>query len=60
MREIDRIDAYIARIEEIWKSNPDLRFTQLILNCFNDSDYYLEDRESLQKIIDFYKGGLNA
>lgn len=63
MRNINRIDNYIDTIKEIWKKYPDLRFTQLFLNCFNSTfDYYMEDDESLKRISNFYevhKGGVS-
>lgn len=50
MRDINRIDDYLDVIMKIWKKNPDLRFSQLVLNVFTDSslDYYIEDDKSLE------------
>lgn len=55
MRDPNRIEEYIKIIEAIWKENPDLRFSQLVLNVFkNNSDYYLEDDITLKMFIDTY------
>jgi len=56
MRDPRRIENYLEALQVIWEHYPDLRFTQLILNVFgnNPSDYYLEDEDSLQLLIDTY------
>ena len=55
MRDPNRIEEYINVIETIWKENPDLRFSQLVLNIFrNNSDYYLEDDITLKMFVDTY------
>lgn len=56
MRDINRIDNYLDVIMKIWKKNPDLRFSQLVLNVFTDSslDYYIEDDKSLEMFKHMY------
>lgn len=54
MRDPNRIDNFLKIIEKIWKSNPDLRFNQLVLNAIDENDYYLEDDESLEKFKYIY------
>lgn len=55
MRDPKRIDKYINALTLIWKENPDLRFSQLVLNVLrNPSDYYLEDDVTLQLFLDLY------
>lgn len=56
MRDINRIDDYLNVIKKIWKQNPDLRFSQLVLNVFTDSslDYYIEDDKSLEMFKHMY------
>lgn len=56
MRDINRIDDYLNVIKKIWKKNPDLRFSQLVLNVFTDSslDYYIEDDKSLEMFKHMY------
>ncbi len=42
-------------IFKIWIAYPDLRFCQLIGNCFKDPDvYYQEDEELVQKLKERY------
>ena len=56
MRNPGRIDDYLAVIEKIWKDNPDLRFSQLVLNVFtNPFDYYKEDEETVQMFKEVYR-----
>ena len=57
MRDPNRIDSFLITIEKIWKSNPDLRFNQLVLNASDEDDYYLEDDESLERFKHIYEIG---
>lgn len=59
MRDPNRIDNFLKTIEKIWKSNPDLRFNQLVLNAIDEDDYYLEDDESLERFKYIYGIGDN-
>ena len=45
MRDPARIDKILKLIEKIWNRYPDLRLTQLIMNCLkiNYDPYYIED-----------------
>lgn len=63
MRDPKRIPKFLDVFKQIWKMHPDLRFSQLILNCAkpdkNDPSkmedlYYIEDEELLQRIISTY------
>jgi len=62
MRDPERIDEVLKIIEEIWKASPDLRLTQLILNCAmtnehfrNDGDmYHVEDDDLLERLFNLY------
>lgn len=55
MRDPNRIDDILERLKDIWKTYPDLRLGQLILNVANDPLlYYLEDDELLNKMEEIY------
>ena len=56
MRDPRRIEKYLKILEQVWEQYPDLRFTQLILNVFgnNPADYYIEDEDSIQLLINAY------
>ena len=54
MRDPNRIDNFLKTIERIWKSNQDLRFSQLILNAIDEDDYYREDDEILVRFLSVY------
>ena len=48
MRDKERIEPYLKRIEEYWLEFPDLRFTQVLVNMniipnFPGNWYYKED-----------------
>ena len=55
MRDPNRIDRILKRVEEIWKENPDLRLTQLIMNvlALNVDPYYIEDDTLEKKLIEY-------
>lgn len=56
MRDINRIDFILQRLEVIWKKYPDLRLGQLIMNVGNENSlYYLEDDELIEKLERFYE-----
>lgn len=51
MRDINRIDAFCAKLAEIWKKVPDLRFFQLMANVTEKNDlFYTEDDQALTLI----------
>ena len=57
MRDINRIDDILKRINKIWKQYPDLRLGQLIINLESICDiplYYLEDEELINALENFY------
>ena len=44
MRDVRRIPRIMEILEKIWVTNPDLRLTQIIGNCFEPGDlYHIED-----------------
>lgn len=55
MRDPNRINNFLNVISIIWKTNPDLRFSQLILNAIDNDDYYREDDEILARFLSVYK-----
>ena len=57
MRDPKRIKRILGHIEEIWKVNPDLRMTQLIMNALEiyEDPYYIEDDHLEKKLIDVKK-----
>ena len=54
MRDPNRIDKFLRVIETIWKTYPDLRFSQLVLNAIDNDDYYREDEEILARFLSVY------
>ena len=56
MRDINRIDPLLAKLGELWKQYPDMRFGQLVINIFHDlgkDPWYLED-DAWMEILDTY------
>lgn len=58
MRDINRIKPTLKKIEELWLSNPDLRFGQLVVNIFRAEEeiqkiFYTEDDVFLEKLNEF-------
>ena len=57
MRDVNRIDECLNRIKTIWKTYPDLRLAQLIINIEGQCTtplYYMEDKELIEKLEKFY------
>lgn len=54
MRDPNRIDNFLETLKMIWKANPDLRFSQFVLNAIDEDDYYLEDDETLVRFLSVY------
>jgi hypothetical protein len=57
VRSPDRISPMLSALEEIWRTHPDLRLTQLILNaCPSDFSraYNVEDGDLLMRLDDAY------
>ena len=52
MRDPERIPKILARLERVWKVNPDLRLGQLISNTAKDEFtlFYIEDEELIEKM----------
>lgn len=60
MKDPNRIKPFLARIEQLWLKNPDLRFGQLMIwlakiEELNPKLFYLEDKEFLEKINELEK-----
>lgn len=60
MRDINRIQTTIEKLEKLWLANPDLRFGQLIMNIISPEDpnpklFYIEDDEFLRKLEEIDK-----
>lgn len=55
MRDVNRIDSILARLNILWKEYPDLRLGQLLLNACTDPQlYYIEDEELISKLERLY------
>ena len=54
MRDPNRIENFLETLKMIWKVNPDLRFSQFVLNAIDEDDYYLEDDETLVRFLSVY------
>lgn len=53
MRDPARIDKVLSMLKSYWKSNPDLRFVQMVMSIVGDGDYfYLEDEEFIKFLHD--------
>lgn len=60
MRDPKRIKPFLEKIEQLWNSNPDLRFGQLVMAIAktgesNPALFYMEDDEFGEKINDLKK-----
>lgn len=60
MRDKKRITRILNLIETIWRQNPDLRLTQLIMNALamSSDPYYIEDEKleaQLKVLYEEYK-----
>ena len=55
MRDINRIQPLLEKIESIWIKHPDLRLGQLISCAVNDSEdiFYIEDDKLLEGLDKF-------
>lgn len=62
MRDIDRIDPFMARLTELWKIVPDWRFGQLVMNFLSfigRDPFYLED-DKMEELIAEYEEKLSG
>ena len=62
MRDVNRIDPFLAKLGEYWKMVPDWRFGQFISNVFGFIAYnkgrdifFPEEDEMIQLIAEFFK-----
>lgn len=54
LRNRERIDPMLSKLEEAWKLCPDLRLGQLIIDCAKKDDVFgIEDDKMIEKIRDF-------
>lgn len=54
MRDENRIEPFLKTLGAVWKRNPDLRFTQLILctmQRYGNDMFYVEDEEFLEYLF---------
>ena len=51
MRDKKRIKRIIKLLHKLWKTNPDMRLTQLIGNCFEPMDLYYVEDENLEEAL---------
>jgi len=49
MRDKKRIEPFLERLRVLWEQNPDLRFTQLIMNL-PELSFFTEDDKTLKVI----------
>lgn len=54
IRDIDRIDPFLAKLGEYWKLNPDLRFGQVVsmLESKCKIDFFYMEEGGLEGILD--------
>lgn len=54
MRDIDRINRILNKIEKLWKRSPDMRFGQMLINYIynNEKISWNEECEEVEKRID--------
>ena len=51
MRDINRMDPFLAKIKNEWSKAPDLRFGQLMSNFFTTGDpFYWEEDEFIERL----------
>jgi len=52
MRDPQRIDRILRKLQKIWKANPDWRLGQLVVNLTKEADpFYVED-DQLENLLD--------
>ena len=57
MRDINRIEPFCQELLKVWKNNPDMRFSQLIVNLmggYGSDMYYVEDEDFINILKEFY------
>ena len=56
MRDINRIDPLLAKLGELWKLYPDMRFGQLIINLLDNpgKDPWCIEDDAWTEIIETY------
>lgn len=62
MRDVNRIDPFMARLTDLWKTVPDWRFGQLVMNFLSfigRDPFYLEDYK-MEELIAEFKEKLNG
>ena len=61
MRDVKRMDEFLAKLKEYWSRVPDWRFMQLICNLqsFCGSDmFYMEEDRFLEHLNNFIENGV--
>lgn len=51
MRDPKRIKKVLQILRQYWEAHPDLRLGQILVNMADDSTYYMEDDELVERII---------
>ena len=57
MRDINGIEPFCTDLAKVWKDNPDMRFSQLIVNLmgsYGSDMYYVEDEDFMNILKEFY------
>ena len=54
-QDLEKQKRILKLVERIWKKVPTLRFTQLILNCFDEDPYHIGDELTEQRLRAVYK-----
>lgn len=58
MRDINRIDKFLKVLGDCWKTVPDWRFGQLMVNLFDTLDrdpFFYEEDEMEQQLLKFFE-----
>lgn len=51
MRDINRIEPLLNKLEELWKLNPDIRFGQMVYNLTRAIDLFNIEDDKMLEII---------
>ena len=51
MRDINRIEPFLNKLEELWKLNPDIRFGQMVCNLSRGWDLFNIEDDKMLEII---------
>lgn len=54
-KDKDRIPNIMSDLWDLWNEHSELRFMQMLGNCFRDDPYYIEDDKLIEVLNSFYK-----